>query len=202
MEEKEIIFSKQLIVIGGSSGALDALLTILSLLNKDFNIPVIIVFHRSQGSDNGLIDVLSSRSALQIKEADEKDELLPGYMYVAPADYHLLIENNGSLSLDVSEKVYYSRPSIEVSFLSAASAYKENLVAVLLSGANADGAYAMTKVKALGGKNIVQDPAEAAVPYMPEQAIALSPIDNILPAHGIAALLNQLSEDLKRKLIN
>ncbi|MFT3751121.1 MAG: chemotaxis protein CheB [Agriterribacter sp.] len=196
MAEEEIKKRRKLIVIGGSSGGLEALLIILSLLHKDFTIPVIIVLHRGQVSDGGLIEVLSSKCTLQVKEADEKDMLLPGWIYVAPPDYHLLVEKSGTVSLDVSEKVFYSRPSIEVCFLSAALAFRENLIAVLLSGANADGAEAMGYVKKTGGITIVQDTQDALVPYMPEQAITISPIDMILPAQDIAELLNRYSADV------
>lgn len=191
MAQKQVN-DKQLVVIGGSSGSLDALLVICVLLKKNFSVPVLVVLHRSNAADSGLTDLLAAKSPLVIKEADEKDVLLPGHIYLAPPDYHVLTERDGTLSLDASEKVHYSRPSIDVSFRSAAIAYKENLVAVLLSGANADGAAAMSVVKEYGGTNIVQDPAEAQVPYMPEQAIALSPIDKVLGAAEIAAYLNTL----------
>ena len=192
MAEEQVITTRRLIVIGGSSGSLDALLAILPKLNKDFSIPILIVMHRSINTDNALTELLAAKTSLQIKEADEKDHLLPGWIYLAPPDYHVLLEEDGTLSLDASEKVYYCRPSIDVSFKSAARIYKKNCIAVLLSGANADGARAMGDVKDCGGRNIVQDPAEALVDYMPRQAILLSPVDEILPATGIAALLNML----------
>ena len=192
MAEKQVITDHRLIVIGGSSGSLDALLILLPKLNKDFSIPILVVMHRGIKTDNRLTDLLAAKTTLHIKEADEKDRLLPGWVYLAPPDYHVLLEEDGTLSLDASEKVHFCRPSIEVSFISAAQAYKKNCIAVLLSGANADGARAMRAVKECGGRNIVQDPAEALVDYMPAQAILLSPVDDVLQAAGIAALLNTL----------
>lgn len=195
MEKKQVEKRLRLVVIGGSSGSLDALFMILPALKPHFNIPILLVLHRGQTPDNSLVELLAAKSSLQVKEADEKEMLRAGWMYVAPADYHLLLEKDGSVSLDASEKVHYCRPSIEVSFISAAAAYKKNCIAILLSGANADGARAMTTIKENGGLNIVQDPDEAWVGFMPGQAILLSPIDHILPAKEIAALLNKLSEE-------
>ncbi|MEO6314386.1 MAG: chemotaxis protein CheB [Chitinophagaceae bacterium] len=192
MAEKQVSETGRLIVIGGSSGSLNALLVVLPALREDFSIPILVVLHRGTSSDNGLAELLSARTTLRIKEVDEKDPLLPGWIYLAPPDYHVLPEMDGTVSLDASEKVHYCRPSIDVSFTSAARVYKKNCIAVLLSGANADGAAAMAAVKKCGGRNIVQDPAEALVDYMPQQAILLSPVDHILPAAGIAAFLNAL----------
>ncbi|MEP6749264.1 MAG: chemotaxis protein CheB [Bacteroidota bacterium] len=196
MEKKPLIKRMRIIVIGGSSGSLDVLLVLLPLLNKKFSIPILLVLHRGQAADTGLVELLQSKSSLRIKEVDEKDRLAPGWLYLAPPDYHVLLETDGTLSLDASEKVHYSRPSIEVSFTSASAAYGDALVAILFSGANADGAQAMRVVKEHGGMNIVQDPKEAAVNFMPEQAILHAPVDYVLPAKDIATLLNRLSDGM------
>jgi two-component system chemotaxis response regulator CheB len=192
MAEKQVSPASRLIVIGGSSGSLDALLVILPALKKDFSIPIVVVLHRSSSADNGLTELLAGKTRLQVKEADEKDLLLPGWIYLAPPDYHLLVEANGSVSLDASEKVHYSRPSIDVTFTSAAPVFGSGLTAVLLSGANADGAQAMLLVKQHGGRTMVQDPGDALVGYMPEQAILLGAPTAVLPASLMAGLLNQL----------
>lgn len=192
MAEKQVSPASRLIVIGGSSGSLDALMVILPALKKDFSIPVVVVLHRSSSADNGLTELLAGKTRLQVKEADEKDLLQPGWIYLAPPDYHLLVEANGSVSLDASEKVQYSRPSIDVTFTSAAPVYGSGLTAVLLSGANADGAQAMLLVEKYGGRTMVQDPTDALVAYMPEQAILLGAAAAVLPASQIAGLLNQL----------
>ncbi|MEO5681705.1 MAG: chemotaxis protein CheB [Chitinophagaceae bacterium] len=191
MAQKQVT-GRRLIIIGGSSGSLEALMVILPALRKDFTIPVLIVLHRSISADNGLRDLIASRTSLQVKEADEKEILLAGWIYLAPPDFHVLLEEDGTASLDVSEKIHYSRPSIDVSFTSAAPVYRQHLTAVLLSGANSDGAAAMRVVKEYGGNNVVQDPAEAMVSYMPEQAILLAGVKTVLPANQIAVLLNRL----------
>lgn len=192
MEKKQIANTGQLIIIGGSSGSLDALLAILPMLKKDFCIPLVIVLHRSLHADNSLGDLLASRTTLHVKEADEKDQMEKGWLYIAPPDYHLLIEDDGTLSLDCSEKIHYSRPSIDVSFISAAAAYKNRLIAVLLSGANADGAKGMKIIKDYGGTTVVQDPEDAIVSYMPEQAINICDSHLILNAADIAVMLNNM----------
>jgi two-component system chemotaxis response regulator CheB len=180
----------ELVIIGGSSGSLNAILKILPKLNAAFTTPIIIVLHRNITSDSLLEEVIRSKTNLIVKEAEEKELILPGNIYIAPPDYHLLIEKDHTLSLDYSEKVNFSRPSIDVSFESAINIYKEKLVCIILSGANADGAMAVANAKEYGSKIIIQDPAEAIVPFMPEQAIASTSIANVL---SIAAIINYLN---------
>ena len=194
MAKEQVTATKKLIIIGGSSGSLEALLIILPGLDKPFSVPIIIVLHRSTSNDNGLIDLLSSKTVLQVKEADEKDLLQPGWIYLAPPDYHLLMEEDGTVSLDASPKVNYSRPSIDVSFTSAAEVYRAALTAVLLSGANSDGTDGMKTVRMCGGRNIIQDPAEAMVSYMPQQAILFSGAAEVLGSDAITKLLNEISK--------
>jgi two-component system, chemotaxis family, protein-glutamate methylesterase/glutaminase len=192
MEKEQVNGSKRLLIIGGSSGSLDALLVILPLLEKALFIPVILILHRNNSAGNTLTELLANKTLLKVKEADEKDMLTPGYIYIAPPDYHLLVEDDHTLSLDVSEKVNYCRPSIDVSFSSAAMVYRGNLTAILLSGANADGAEGLKMVKELGGFTIVQDPADAQVSYMPDQAIQLVKVDRVLSAKKIGELLREI----------
>lgn len=163
--------SYQLLIIGGSAGSLSVVLKIIPLLKKEMNLAVIIVFHRKSSEDNTLIDVLSSRTDFTVKETEDKDEIQSGVIYVAPADYHVLIEKNKTISLDASEKINYSRPSIDVTFESAAEAYTDSLICMLLSGANADGVQGLLIAKRLGAYIIIQDPQTAEVSYMPEQAL-------------------------------
>lgn len=190
---QEQINKVKLIVIGGSSGSLEVIMKILPVLKKDFSIPIIIVMHRNSTADSALTELLASRTTLRVKEADDKDMMEPGCIYIAPPDYHLLVETDGLLSLDASERVHYCRPGIDVSFMSAAVACKNELVAVLLSGANADGAAGIKTIKELNGYTIVQDPAEAGVSYMPEQAILTNAVDTIMKAEDMGAWLNTLS---------
>jgi two-component system, chemotaxis family, protein-glutamate methylesterase/glutaminase len=179
-----------LIVIGGSAGSLDVLLQVLPSVDPQLRIPIIIVLHRKSANDNLLADLLSSRTNLHVKEADEKEVISPGYIYIAPADYHLLLESDRSFSLDYSEKINYSRPSIDVVFQSAADVYGPSLVCILLSGANADGTEGFKYVKEKGGYTAVQDPDSAEVDYMPRSALLNNCTDSVLPVDAIAAFIN------------
>ncbi|RYD80122.1 MAG: chemotaxis protein CheB [Sphingobacteriales bacterium] len=190
---QEQIKNIKLIIIGGSSGSLEVIMKILPKLKKDFSIPVVIIMHRNTVSDSALTELLASRTFLTVKEAEDKDQLEPGSIYIAPPDYHLLIEADGTISLDASERVHYSRPSIDVSFMSAAVAYKNEGVAILLSGANADGAEGIKAIKDCGGYTIVQDPDEASVGYMPQQALLTKAVDEILSGERMGDWLNALS---------
>lgn len=184
----------RLLVIGGSAGSLDAILQILPALDSALPLSVIIVVHRRNDQDSVLSDLLRSRTPLQVREIEEKDVLEQGVIYIAPSDYHLLIEKDHSLSLDYSEKVHYSRPSIDITFASAADVFGTSLACILLSGANADGAAALQEAGSKGAITIAQDPADADVPYMPQHAISLGPVDYILKAGEMAAFINQLGE--------
>jgi two-component system chemotaxis response regulator CheB len=180
----------KLLVIGGSAGGLAMVLKLIPLLNIDMNLSVVIVFHRKQSEDNVLIDVLTKRTRFRVKEADDKDLLVPGTVFVAPADYHLLIEKDGTLTLDDSEKVHYSRPSIDVTFESAAEAHFGSLACLLLSGANADGVAGLVAAKKSGAYVVVQDPKSAEVAFMPQTAL-----DNLKPDLVIDG--NNLTEFVK-----
>jgi two-component system, chemotaxis family, protein-glutamate methylesterase/glutaminase len=179
-----------LALIGGSAGSLTPILTILSNLSPRFNLPLVIVLHRKNSYDNALSDLLSQKTKIPVKEIEDKDPILPGVVYIAPADYHLLIEREKIFSLDVSERINYSRPSIDVTCESAALSYEENLVAILLSGANSDGSLGLKSVQDLGGTVIVQDPATAEVPFMPQAAISKLPVNYILKPAEISEFLN------------
>jgi two-component system chemotaxis response regulator CheB len=189
MAKGEVI---ELVIIGGSSGSLDAILKILPELRADFAVPIVVVMHRNISSDSVLEEVLASRTHLKVVEAEEKEMITPGYIYIAPPDYHLLIEKDHTLSLDYSEKINYSRPSIDVSFESAAEIYRERLACIILSGANADGAKGVVYASNVGSKIIIQNPAEAIVPFMPEQAIEHTSINNVLSIREIILFLNAL----------
>ena len=192
MEESKIRKSDRLLIIGGSAGSLEVLLDILPKLNPVSSFIIVIVLHRKSGEDNMLEDLISFKSKIPFKETEDKVELEPGYLYVAPSDYHLLIENTGHISLDTSEKVNYSRPSIDVAFESAAEVYGKNLTGVLLSGANADGTAGLEAIKKKGGTTIVQQPDTAEVAFMPLNAILNSPPDLILSTSAILEYINSL----------
>jgi two-component system chemotaxis response regulator CheB len=171
----------KLIVIGGSAGSLHVLIALLGGLGPGFPIPLLIVLHRNvQHHDSSLEELISAKTKLTCKEVEEKEPLLPGIMYLCPADYHVLIEKDHSFSLDYSERVNFSRPSIDVSFKSAADAYGPELICVLLSGAKSDGAEGLEYAREKGSITVVQDPATADVAYMPQYAIDRVKVDFIL----------------------
>ena len=180
------------IVIGGSAGSLHVILKILSSLDKGFSIPVLLVLHRHVSADSPLEELLSSRSTLIPREVEEKDVVQDGYIYICPADYHTLLESDYSFSLDDSEKINFSRPSIDVVFRSVAEVYGQDLLCILLSGANGDGSAGMKYASGQGGITVVQDPADAQVPYMPQQALKLLKPDYILDSDRIGPLLNSM----------
>ncbi|MFT3910885.1 MAG: chemotaxis protein CheB [Ferruginibacter sp.] len=171
----------ELLLLGGSAGSLDSLLSITASLTRT-DIAVIIVIHRKDDNDSTLADLVAVRTKLRVKEAEDKESILPGTIYIAPPDYHLLLESDRSLSLDVSEKIHFSRPCIDVTFETAADVYGNRTVAVLLSGANSDGADGLKKIQEAGGITIVVDPSTAIVHYMPQHAL-----QTFIPAHIIAA---------------
>jgi two-component system chemotaxis response regulator CheB len=181
-----------LLVIGGSAGSLSVVLKIIPQLKKVTTLAVIIVVHRKQSEDNVLLDVLSARTQFTVKEAEDKDEIRPGTIYLAPADYHLLIEKDHVITLDDSEKVNFSRPSIDVTFESAAEVFGESLTCVLLSGANADGVEGLIKAKCAGSLIIVQDPEWAEVSYMPKEAVERVPVDVLITPDNIASIISDL----------
>lgn len=180
------------LIIGGSAGSLDVLLEIFPDLRRDINFPIIVVTHRKAGNDSLLSDLLRNRTGLTVNEAEEKENILPGNVYIAPADYHLLIEENQSISLDYSEKVNYSRPSIDVTFQSAAEVFKDGLVCILLSGSNADGVAGLKTVNNFGGLVVVQNPNTAVMPYMPQQAVNEVKPAEVLNAYEMAEFINKL----------
>lgn len=179
-----------LVVIGGSAGSLDAILKILPCLNDGAPFALVIVQHRKPLQDSPLADILSDKTGWAVKEVEEKEMVSPGNVYIAPADYHLLFEADHSFSLDASEKINYSRPSIDVTFESAAEVYGSAVIGILLSGANADGVEGLQKIRDAGGICIVQDPATAEVSFMPSEALRRMQPDFVLPAEGIGMYLN------------
>ena len=179
----------QLIVIGGSAGSLRVIVDLVTAIPAGFPIPLLVTIHRNGLFESGLEELLSSRTRHLIREVEEKEPVRPGTIYISPSDYHVLIEKDHSFSLDYSERVNYSRPSIDVTFKSAADVYGPRLLGILLSGANQDGAAGLEYIKEKGGISVVQDPATADVAYMPQSAISLSEVDYILAPAEIQALI-------------
>lgn len=160
----------KLLLIGGSAGCLNIILKLLPALKNNSNIAIVFILHRKSGGGSMLINLLATKTTIPVKEAEEKELIEGGKMYVAPADYHLLIESNHTFSLDFSEKVNFSRPCIDVSFETGARAFQENAIGLLLSGANSDGTNGLVCIKKNHGIVLVQNPATAEVPFMPQYA--------------------------------
>lgn len=166
----ESVKKYQAIVIGTSAGGLFALSQLLENLPADYPVPVIIVQHRSKDQRDLLEEVLQHKCLIKIKQADEKELIKAGLVYIAPSDYHLLIEKDKTFSLSSDEPVRFSRPSIDVLFETAAIVFKDALIGIILTGANSDGATGIETIKKYGGLTIAQDPAEAQFPFMPKAA--------------------------------
>jgi two-component system chemotaxis response regulator CheB len=184
--------SGQLIVIGASWGGLAALEQIIGALPAGFRTPIAIAQHRATDSGSGALqEMMRRRSRHDVCEAGDKDPIEAGRIYIAPPDYHLLVEGDG-FALSTEGAVNYSRPSIDVLFDSAADVYGEQLVGVVLTGANDDGAYGLMRVRRRGGLTIVQDPSTAERPEMPQAAIATGAAQRVLPLDEIGPMLASL----------
>ena len=182
------------VVIGVSFGGLKALQTILPAINLDFPAPIMVVQHQDPQADDFLARHLDTLSVLKVKVAEEKETATPGIVYLAPANYHLLVEDDHTLSLSIDEKVNFSRPAIDVLFESAADAYGSRLIGIILTGANQDGSLGLKRIKEYGGLAVVQDPQTAKAPGMPEAALAATEVDHVLSLSGIASLLNTITK--------
>ena len=182
----------QAVVIGSSAGGLNALKSIFEGLDKRFPLPIVIVQHVSPDAENYLPLFLNNMKKIRVKEADEKEIPQPGVAYIAPPNYHLLLEHDKSFTLTIGERVNYARPSIDVLFETAAEAYGEALIGIILTGANNDGSLGLKKIKELGGIAIVQDPVEAESDSMPRSALGTVQVDHVLNLKEIANYLNSL----------
>jgi two-component system chemotaxis response regulator CheB len=182
------------VVLGASAGGFEALLALLTGLPAGFRLPIAVVLHLPESHESRLAELFDHRLALAAREARDKEFLAPGVVYFAPAGYHLSIEADLSFSLSCEDRVSYARPSIDVLFASAADAYGKSLAAVLLTGANYDGAAGLAGTQIAGGLTIVQDPATAEVATMPEAAIRRMTPDLILSLAEIHSLLRKLGE--------
>jgi len=185
------------IVIGGSLVGMAALKFIFSALPAGFSIPTTIVQHISVHSNNEWIELLNEKSNVTIKEADKKEKIETGNAYIAPSNYHLMIEINKTFSLTIDEYVNFARPSIDVLFESAAEAYKDKLIGIVLTGSNNDGAKGIKRIKELGGMAIIQDPKTAESSIMPASAIATIEPDYILSLEKIVQLLIKITQTIK-----
>jgi two-component system chemotaxis response regulator CheB len=188
----------EIVVVGASSGGLKALQLLLSELSKGFQLPMVIVQHRGKDSDSGLCEFLAQYCELPIREPDDKEPILGGHVYLAPRDYHLMIERR-SFALSTDPPVAFARPSIDLMFESAADEYGENVIGMILTGGNSDGARGLARIKSRGGLTVVEDPTEATFPDMPRAAIQATSVDLVIPLKQIAPLLEQLTHPDERQ---
>jgi len=185
--------SYRAVVVGVSSGGLEALKILLPGLGADFPLPVLVVQHLAPHSDAYLQTCLDESSLVRVKEAEDKETLAPGTVYLAPANYHLLVEPDGSLCLSIDPRVNFSRPSVDVLFETASDAFGPDVIGIVLTGANQDGAKGLARIKSRGGLCIVQSPDSAQPPAMPLAALEATEVDHVLPLEGIDPLLNHLT---------
>ncbi len=178
----------EIIVIGTSWGGLSALSTIISTLPSTFALPIVVVQHRSPDAAGFLAELLQGRTSLRVAEVDDKMTIAAGHVYVAPPNYHLLVER-GFFSLTTDAPVRYSRPSIDVTFGSVADAYGRSAIGIVLTGANEDGALGLKRIADRGGYAIVQDPETAEGAMMPRAAWRLVPRARVLPLELISSHL-------------
>ncbi|HEY1082549.1 MAG TPA: chemotaxis protein CheB [Prosthecobacter sp.] len=179
----------QALVIGGSAGSVRTLLQILPALPTDYPLAVMIVVHLPPYSESGLVSLLKDSCRIQVKEAEDKEPIQPGKAYLAPPNYHLLVEPDFHLSLSSDEPVLFSRPSIDVLFESASDAYGNALAGLVLTGANSDGARGLSAIHSAGGRAFVQSPNSAEVATMPESALMACPLATVLDLAQISAVL-------------
>lgn len=177
------------IVIGVSAGGLNATSRIFEQLPAGFSVPIVMVQHRSRDDRSLLEEVLQRKCKPLIKQADEKELMKPGTVYLAPPDYHLLIESNRTFSLSSDVPVNFSRPSIDILFETAADVFDSRLLGIVLTGANNDGAAGIKKIRKHGGTTIAQDPKIAEYPEMPQAAIKTGCIQHIMQLDEISRFL-------------
>ena len=182
------------VVIGASAGGLAAVETVLKELKTSFCLPILLVQHISPHTQSYLATHFEDKSALTVKEADDKEPIKRGYFYIAPPNYHLLVEYDGCVALSIDPPVNFSRPSIDVLFESAADYFGKELIGIVLTGANSDGALGLKKIKERGGLTVVQTIETSEAPAMPAAAIQTACVDHILPLEEIGEFLNEICE--------
>jgi len=183
------------VVIGASAGGLHALTQLFEALPGNYPLPVMVVQHRSKDERGLLEEILQERCDIRVQQADEKESIKNGTVYIAPPDYHLLVGSDMAFSLTTDEKVNFARPSIDVLFETAAEVYKEKLIGIILTGANNDGSKGMETINRFNGFTIAQDPKEAEFPAMPKSAINGRSVKSVLTLAEIKNfLLEQATE--------
>ncbi|MDW7690317.1 chemotaxis protein CheB [Flammeovirgaceae bacterium SG7u.111] len=185
------------IAIGGSAGSFQPITKILASLPKDFPLPIFLCLHRLKHVRHGFVEALTIKSVKPVSEPYDKEMIKRGLVYLAPANYHMSIELGNSFSLTTEELVNNSRPAIDITLESAAYAYRDKLIGILLSGANKDGAYGMKRIKERGGTTVIQDPEESMINTMPSAAQAMTQIDYVLQTDQIIKFLLELDKQFR-----
>lgn len=180
----------QTVVMGASAGGIEAISIILSELRLELRAPIVIVVHMPSDRSTHLVTLLQSKCRRPMIEVEDKQSLEPGHVYLAPPDYHVLVEDEQSLALSSDERVNYSRPSIDVLFETAADVFAEHALGIVLTGANRDGARGLGRIIRAGGLGLVQEPSEAHCRAMPEAAIAACPTAMVMNLQEISPYLN------------
>ncbi|MBU0489160.1 MAG: chemotaxis protein CheB [Bacteroidetes bacterium] len=184
---------RKIVIIGGSAGSFQIVTQILGSLPTNYPFPVVLALHRLKHVRHGFVEALSIKSKLPVKEPFDKESIKAGNVYLAPANYHLMVDVAHTFSLSTEDQVQHSRPSIDVTFATAAFAYRQKTIGVILSGANRDGAYGIKKIKEYGGVALVQDPETCQIQTMTQAAITETSVDYILDVNGIIKYLVEIA---------
>jgi len=188
------LHQSEVILIGGSAGSFTPIFNIIRSLPKNYGQVIIVVIHRGKNNFSDIENLFNNNCRISVSEITDKDKITAGRVYIAPANYHTLIEKDKSFALDVSESVWYSKPSIDVTFDSAASVYRDKCAAILFSGANQDGAEGLLKLRNGGALTIVQDPEDAEMSTMPQAAVDVNAGEFILKTNQILNLMGSNSQ--------
>ena len=185
----------RVVVIGSSLGGLDAVSAVLAALPEGFPVPIVIAQHRATvpPSDGELQAIWQRHTSLVVCDAEDKVRIAPGHVYVAPPDYHLMIEARDLLALSTEGPVLWARPSIDVLFETAAEAYGDSVIGVMLTGASADGSQGLRAIRARGGCALVQEPTSAACDVMPRAALAATSVNHVLGLRDLGRVLGALA---------
>jgi len=182
------------VVIGGSAGSFQVVVKILQSLPKNFNCAVLLCLHRLKNVRSGFVEALSIKSNIPIIEPYDKTNIKAGTGYLAPANYHMYIELTNQIALSTEEPVNHSRPSIDLTFMSAAQTYRQRLIGIILSGANRDGALGMKKIAEFGGTTIVQEPQECEVRTMTEATLNTTEVTHVFNTDQIVQFLKDVNK--------
>lgn len=187
--ENPAVGRHRVVVVGGSAGGSQILQALVAALPRGFELPILAVLHRHPSTDESLAEYVGGQAMVLVQEPCDKQTIASGNVYLAPANYHMLLDGGGSIALSVDDKVNWSRPSIDVLFESAANAFGSSVIGILLSGANADGAEGLRAIHAAGGTTLAQDPREAQFGRMPQAAIDTGCVGRILTQTEIVRFL-------------